>query len=171
MFLDGNGNAPLPRRSRADGDGSAKGESTEVDDVEHILEVSDQTPSGDDEMHPRASDTELDLAAERASVLDLLSAMFGDTNTDWGGAESIDSDVDVEMASIPRTSSGPLEPPTLRSSPLPTSPALPRAKKRKLSLSVKRRLHQCPQQPVPLSRLHKTSSRICSHLGKKRVSC
>jgi hypothetical protein len=61
-------------RTGPEGDGSAKGESTEVDEVEHILEVSDQTPSGDDKMPPRASDAELDLAAERASALDLLSA-------------------------------------------------------------------------------------------------
>jgi hypothetical protein len=113
IFLDGNENAPPPRRSGPDGDGSAKGESTEVDEVENILEVSDQTPTGDDsddKMPPRASDAELDLAAERASALDLLSSMFGEANTDWGGAESVDSDLDVEMAGIPRTPSGPLEP-------------------------------------------------------------
>jgi hypothetical protein len=112
IFLDGNRNALPPVRTGPEGDGSAKGESTEVDEVEHILEVSDQTPSGDDKMHPRASDTELDLAAERESALDLLSAMFGDTNTDWGGAESIDSD--VEMAGVdadtPRAAPSPLEP-------------------------------------------------------------
>jgi hypothetical protein len=35
-----------------------KGESTEVDEVEHILVVSDQTPLGDDsdKMPPHASD-------------------------------------------------------------------------------------------------------------------
>ncbi|KAN0127672.1 hypothetical protein V8E53_014512 [Lactarius tabidus] len=112
IFLDGNGNVLPPVRTGPEGDGSAKGESTEVDEVEHILEVSDQTPSGDEKMDPRASDTELDLAAERASALDLLSVMFGDTNTDWGGAESIDSD--VEMAGVdadtPRAAPSPLEP-------------------------------------------------------------
>jgi hypothetical protein len=113
IFLDGNGNgnAPLTRRSGPDGDGSAKGESTEVDEVENILEVSDQTPTGDDsddKMPLRASDAELDLAAERASALGLLNAMFGEANTDWGGAESIDSD--IEMADVPRTPFGPLEP-------------------------------------------------------------
>ena len=73
-----------------------EGESTEVEEVEHILEVSDRTPPGDDKTLPYASGTNLDLAAERASVLD-LSAIFGEVN-DWGGAESIDSDVEMAGA-------------------------------------------------------------------------
>jgi hypothetical protein len=109
IFLDGNGNALPPVHTGPEGDGCAKGKSVEVDEVEHILEVSDQTPSGDDKMHPGASDTELDLAAERASTLDLLSAMFGEAN-DWGGAESIISDVNVEMTDIPHPPSGSFEP-------------------------------------------------------------
>jgi hypothetical protein len=43
IFLDGNENAPPHRRSGPDGDGSAKGESTEV---EHIPEASEPDPSG-----------------------------------------------------------------------------------------------------------------------------
>ena len=109
IFLEDNGNPPPPRRSGSDG--SAKGESTEVEEVEHILEASDQTPPGDDKTPPHADGTELDLAAERASALDLLSAMFGEAN-DWGGAESIDSDVEMAGADAvipPHPASGPLE--------------------------------------------------------------
>ena len=40
IFLDGNANAPPPLQHSGP-DGSAKGESMEVDGVEHILEVSD----------------------------------------------------------------------------------------------------------------------------------
>ena len=96
IFLDGNANAPpLPPPRRHSGpEGSAKGESTEVDEVEHILEVSDQTPSGDEQ----TAVAELYLEAERVSALVLLGAMFGEANTDWGGAESVDSD--VEMAGV-----------------------------------------------------------------------
>ena len=107
IFLNDSGNPPPPRPSQPDG--SAKGESTEVEEVEHILEVSDQTPPGDDKTPPYTSGTEVDLAAERASALDLLSVMFGEAN-DWGGAESVDSD--LEMAAdtgIPHAASGPLQ--------------------------------------------------------------
>ncbi|KAF8268854.1 hypothetical protein EI94DRAFT_1097109 [Lactarius quietus] len=96
IFLDSNGNPP-PLSQRTGPDGSAKGESTEVEEVEHILEDSDQTPPGDDKTPPH-DDAELDLAAEKASALDLLSAMFSEANADWCGAESIDSD--VEMARV-----------------------------------------------------------------------
>ncbi|KAF8260421.1 hypothetical protein EI94DRAFT_904102 [Lactarius quietus] len=95
IFLDSNGTPPLPQRTGPDG--SAKGESTEVEEVEHILEDSDQTPPGDDKTPPH-DDAELDLAAEKASALDLLSAMFGEANADWCGAENIDSD--AEMAGV-----------------------------------------------------------------------
>ncbi|KAN0127668.1 hypothetical protein V8E53_014508 [Lactarius tabidus] len=72
----------------------SKGVSTEV---ERILEVSSPTPSGNDQTPPC-----------RARPGGLLSAMFGEADTDWGGTESIDSD--VEMADIPRAPSDPLEP-------------------------------------------------------------
>ena len=75
IFLDGNANTPpLPPPRHSDPDGSAEGESTEVYEVEHILEVSDQTPSGDEQI----AVAELDLEAEQASALDLLGAMFGE---------------------------------------------------------------------------------------------
>lgn len=82
-------------------DGGANGETTEVEEVEHILDVSDQTPPGDDDdddkTPPRA---EVDLAAETAGALDLLGAMFGEAN-DWGGAESVDSDVEMTAHAVP----------------------------------------------------------------------
>jgi hypothetical protein len=172
IFLDGNGNALPPVRTGPDGDGSAKGESTEVDEVEHILEVSDQTPSGDDKMHPRASDTELDLAAERASALDLLSAMFGDTNADWGGAESIDSD--VEMVGVdagkPRAPSDLLEPIDFEDVLAAHTPHTPQREEKTSAVDRQTEASPAPQQ-LTLSRLHKTSSRTCSHLGKRKVSC
>jgi hypothetical protein len=94
IFLDDNEDPPLPQ-----------GENTEVEDM---LDVSDQTPSPcDDNTPPHASGAELDLAAERASALDLLGAIFGEASDDWGGAKSIDSD--VEMAGIPHVTPGPLE--------------------------------------------------------------
>lgn len=114
IFLEGNDNLPPLRRSGPDGDGSAKGESTEVDEVEHILEVSDETPPDDDsdKMAVHAFDAEPDLAAERASALNLLSTMFGEANTDWGGLESIDSDVEMAGANThtPHAAPSPLEP-------------------------------------------------------------
>ena len=64
--------------------------------MEHILQVSDQTLLGDDKTLPYAFSINLDLAAERASTLD-LSAIFGKVNN-WGGAESIDSDVEMADA-------------------------------------------------------------------------
>src|SRR6266702_1256626 len=111
IFLDGDGHPPPPLRSEKDG--GANGESTEVEEVEHILDVSDQTPPGDDRTPPHAgAGAELDLAAETASALDLLSTMFGGANVDWGGAESVDSDVEMAGAGagIPHTAPGPLEP-------------------------------------------------------------
>lgn len=54
--------------------GGAKGESTEVEEVEHIL----------------------DLAAESTSALTLLNALFGEANADCG-VESLDSDVELTL--------------------------------------------------------------------------
>ena len=103
IFLDGDGNDG--------GAGAANRESTEVEEVENILEGSDQTPPRDDETPPDVAGVELDLAAETASALDLLSAMFGEANADWGGTESVDSDVDMAGAAvdIPHAAPGPLE--------------------------------------------------------------
>ena len=138
IFLDGNANAPPPPPRGSGLDGSAKGESTEVDEVEHILDVSDQTPSGDEQTVV----AELDLEAERASALDLLGAMFGETSTNWGGAENIDLyvetagvDADTPRAAAP-SSHLPI-PQNFKSCPLPTHTVLPRGKRGCLLLTGK----------------------------------
>ena len=79
--------------------------------MEHILEVSGQTPPCHDKTPPHVSDKELDLATGRATALDLLSAMFGEANDDWGGVESVDSDVKMagDDTGIPHAASGPLD--------------------------------------------------------------
>jgi hypothetical protein len=85
-----------------------QGESIEVEEVDHILDVSDQTPLPcDNNTPPLARTSEIDLAVERASALDLLGAIFGEGNADWRGAESTDSD--VEMAVVPHVAPGLLE--------------------------------------------------------------
>ena len=91
--------------------GRTGGESTEVEEVEHVLEVSDQSPPRDDTTPPNAAITELDLAAETANALDLLSAMFGEANADWGGAETVDSEVEVAVpdVDIPHPTPDPVE--------------------------------------------------------------
>ncbi|KAF8260424.1 hypothetical protein EI94DRAFT_1811743 [Lactarius quietus] len=94
-YLSGRQRDPPPLPQRTGPDGSAKGVSTEVEKVEHILEDSDQTPPGDEKTPPYDNDAELDLAAEKASALDLLSAMFNEANTDWCGAEGIDLNVEI----------------------------------------------------------------------------
>ncbi|KAH9040313.1 hypothetical protein EDB83DRAFT_2524312 [Lactarius deliciosus] len=81
-------------------DGGANGETTEVEEVEHILDVSDQTPPGDGDDDQTPPPVEVDLAAETAGALDLLGAMFGQAN-DWGGAESVDSDVEMAAHAVP----------------------------------------------------------------------
>ena len=66
LFLDDNEDPPSPL-----------GETTEDEQVEYILDVSDQTPSPcDDNTSLYVSSAELDLAAERVSALDLLGANF-----------------------------------------------------------------------------------------------
>ncbi|KAH9053242.1 hypothetical protein EDB87DRAFT_1569494 [Lactarius vividus] len=86
--------------------GGANGETTEVEEVEHILDVSDQTPPGDDQTPPRV---EVDLAAETASALDLLGAMFGEVS-DWGGAESVDSDLEMAGHAVPESTDSEIVP-------------------------------------------------------------
>ena len=119
-------------------DGSAKGESTEVDEVEHILEVRDQTPSGDEQTVV----AELDLEAERERALDLLGGMFGETSTDWGGVENIDLDVETAGvdADTPRAAAPSSHlpiPQNFKSCPLPTHTVLPRGKRGCLLLTGK----------------------------------
>lgn len=78
-----------------------------------------------DKMPARASDAELDPAAERASALDILNAKFGEVN-DWAGAESVDSD--VEISHFPRTLSGPPEPTFFEVVSAVKEPSLPRGR-------------------------------------------
>lgn len=68
---------------------------------------------------------------------------LGEANSDWGGAESIDSDVDMEMAEIPRAPSCSLEPTEFQVVPVAHEPPLPR-EKRSLPLIGKQRLRQHP---------------------------
>ena len=139
IFLDGIANPPPPPPRRSGPDGNAKGESTEVDEVEHILEVSDQTPSDGEQ----TAVTGLDLEAERASALDLLGAMFGEANTNWGGAESIDSD--VEMAGVdadtPRAAPNWLDPTGFEVVP---ATHLPRASQKEMVSSIGRQKGSTP---------------------------
>ena len=105
IFLEGNGNGD-------DRGGANGGESTEVEEVEDILEVSDRTPPRDDTTSTNAAVAALDLAAETANALDLLNAMFGEANADWGGAETVDADVEMAGADadIPHPAPDLLEP-------------------------------------------------------------
>ncbi|KAF9039685.1 hypothetical protein BDZ89DRAFT_1213184, partial [Hymenopellis radicata] len=46
---------------------------------------------------------ETDLAKEKTQTLDLLSSIFGGKDDDWGGAESVDSDIEVDLANVVET--------------------------------------------------------------------
>ncbi len=126
VFLDGGDASPVPSSSlplvagggRGAAGGGANGESTEVEadeEVEEILDTS-QSPAGDNDdsdvipraASPRSSSpvpvisASADLAAEKARTLQLLNSMFGQGNEDWGGVESIDSDME-QVAAESRT--------------------------------------------------------------------
>jgi hypothetical protein len=96
------------------------------------------------------SDTELDLAAERASALDLLSAMFGEANTDWGDAKSIDSDVEMAgvYASKPRAPSDLLESTDFEDGLAAHEPHTSQREERSLLLTGKQRLLLHLQRPI-----------------------
>lgn len=117
VFLDG-GHAPSPLSMSAVVAGGrpgagTNGDSTEVEEVEEILDAT-QSPTDDHddpEMMPRSEQASprssvlriestggADLAAENARTLQLLNSMFGEANEDWGGAESIDSDMEQAAA-------------------------------------------------------------------------
>ncbi|KAH9964306.1 hypothetical protein BJV74DRAFT_799681 [Russula compacta] len=114
------------RNSGSSGVG-ANGELTEVEgdeEVEEILDASQTRSPADDnlnsDMFPRGSAEEpapphsssmassstpvsgdaanTDLAVETAKALQLLNTMFGEANEDWGGAESVDSEMEQEAA-------------------------------------------------------------------------
>ncbi|KAH9971017.1 hypothetical protein BGW80DRAFT_1325148 [Lactifluus volemus] len=50
-----------------------------------------------------------DLAEETAKALQLLHSMFGEANEDWGGAESVDSDMEQTAAAATHASETPLD--------------------------------------------------------------
>jgi hypothetical protein len=117
VFLEGGQVSMPPALVAAPGEGSndgGNGESTEMEadeEVEEILDVSPSSVEDNPNMHPRAEipvsraassrsssppvpTTSADLAAETARALQLLNSMFGEANEDWGGAESLDSDME-----------------------------------------------------------------------------
>jgi hypothetical protein len=124
LFLDGERVALSPLASEEHG---GNGESTEIEadeEVEELLATS-QSPANDvseiplraDPLplrankpltQPRATSRSLssppedavtaDLAEETARALQLLDSMFGEANEEWGGAESVDSD--MEQAAV-----------------------------------------------------------------------
>ncbi|KAH9957000.1 hypothetical protein BC827DRAFT_1385759 [Russula dissimulans] len=119
VFLSGK-HAELSPPLGASGEGSgsggrSNGETTEVEEVEEILDAS-QSPADDtSDMAPHAdlsaphaasghsnsfSDdlASADLVAEKLKTLQLLNSMFGETNEDWGEAESIDSEMEQDAA-------------------------------------------------------------------------
>ena len=108
VFLDGGqpSNALVASGARGGGGASTNGESTEIEADEEVEEILDtpQSPEDDnDDSHaisarlsssvpPEPASTE--LAAEKTRALQLLDFMFGEANEDWGGAESIASDIE-----------------------------------------------------------------------------
>ena len=128
VFLDGERALVSPALATGGEASGGNGESTEVDadeEVEKILDVS-QSPADDGndsdvpsraELSPPsrssstpADTTSVDLAAEKAKALRLLYSMFDEADEDWGGAESVDSDMEREAGPranvVPRPSQG-----------------------------------------------------------------
>jgi hypothetical protein len=117
VFLDGERALVSPSRATSGEASGANRESTEVDadEVEKILDISQSPPddNGDSDVSqrvepsapPRSSSTpdettSADLAAEKATALRLLYSMFNEADEDWGGAESVDSDMERETTTI-----------------------------------------------------------------------
>jgi hypothetical protein len=117
VFLEGGQVSMPPALVAAPGEGSndgGNGESTEMEADEEVEEILDISPSSVEDIpnvHPRAEipvsraassrsssppvpTASADLAAETARALQLLNSMFGEANEDWGGAESLDSDME-----------------------------------------------------------------------------
>ena len=124
VFLDGERALVSPALAVGGESNSGNGESTEVDadeEVEKILDVSQSPADSDDsDVPPRAEPsapsrspsipadpTSADLAAEKAKALRLLYSMFDEADEDWGGAESVDSDVEQEVAASTRANAAP----------------------------------------------------------------
>jgi hypothetical protein len=108
VFLDG-GQASIAlaaSETRPGGGASTNGESTEIEADEEVEEILDtaQNPADDNDDSRVASarlsspiphgSASTDFAAERTRTLQFLSSMFGEANEDWGGAESIASDIE-----------------------------------------------------------------------------
>jgi hypothetical protein len=128
LFLEGgHAPSPLPMSDVVTGGGAGagtNGESTEIEEVEEILDAA-QSPTDDhddpemiphsEQASPRSPSSVLrvestsatDLAAENARTLQLLNSMFGEANEDWGGPESIDSDMEQAAAAESRTYAAP----------------------------------------------------------------
>ena len=132
VFLDG-ARVVLPPTLVASGDGGTNGESTEVEADEEVEDL--LAPANDDSDVPLRADPptlrterpldqsrattlpqsspppmDADLAEEKARALNLLNSMFGDANQDWGGAESVDSDMEQAAATdVPHASEPPLD--------------------------------------------------------------
>ena len=104
IFLDG-GQAPIALAA-SETRASTNGESTEIEADEEVEEILDtaQSPADDNDESRVASarlsspapqgSASTDFAAERTRTLQFLSSMFGEANEDWGGAESIASDIE-----------------------------------------------------------------------------
>ena len=125
VFLDGEQALVSPALAVGEKSRGGSGESTEVDadeEVEKILDAS-QSPADDNgvsDVPPCAElsapsrspsipvdTTSADLAAEKAKALRLLYSMFDEADEDWGGAESVDSDVEQEVAAQTRANAVP----------------------------------------------------------------
>ncbi|KAH9995412.1 hypothetical protein BJV74DRAFT_883926 [Russula compacta] len=123
VFLDGDKVSLSPDPALVAGRGGNSG-SSGVGANEEILDASQTRSPADDnlnsDMLPRGSAEEpapahsssmassstpvsgyvanTDLAVETAKALQLLNTMFGEANEDWGGAESVDSEMEQEAA-------------------------------------------------------------------------
>ena len=125
VFLGGERAMVSPAQAMGGESSGRSGESTEVDadeEVENILDAS-QSPADDNDVSdvpPRAEPsapsrspsipddtTSADLATEKEKALRLLYSMFDEADEDWGGAESVDSDVEQEVAAQTRANAVP----------------------------------------------------------------
>lgn len=108
VFLDRGqaSNAFVASGARGGGGASTIGESTEIeadDEVEEILDTPQSPGDDDDDSRPTSArpppsvppeSMSSELAAEKTRALQLLNSMFGEATEDWGGAESIASDIE-----------------------------------------------------------------------------
>ena len=132
VFLDGERALVSPALAAGGEAGGGNRESTEVDadeEVEKILDVTQSPADDNDNDSDSDSDSDLpsqaersaplrspsipvdttsaDLAAEKANALRLLYSMFDEADEDWGGEESIDSDMEREATAATRANAAP----------------------------------------------------------------